>query len=92
MQASMGNQAFVQSHLGAFATGAVRDLKIELALPLRVHLCLEVIKEPIPTHGVSLRRGHSFDQTRRSHPARRLLSTVVKHGSWQALVNVGKLH
>ena len=88
----MGNQAFVQSYLGTLATGAVGDLEIELALPLRIHLCLQVIKQPIPTHGVSLRRGHSFHQTRRSHPARRLLSTAEIHRSWQALVNVGKLH
>ena len=59
----MGDKAFVQPHLGALTTGAVRDLQIELTLPLRVHLCLQVIEQPIPTHGVSLRRGH-FDQTR----------------------------
>jgi len=36
--APVGDEAFVQSNLGALATGAVGDLQIELALPLGVHL------------------------------------------------------
>ena len=87
----MGDEAFMQSHLGALATGAVGDLQIELALPLRVHLCLQVIEQPIPTHRVYFVVATSIrpvDHTRFG----RLVSTAVIHRSWQALVNVGKLH
>src|SRR5680860_1893225 len=49
----MGDEPFVQPHLSALAPGAVRDLQIELALPVRVHLRLQVIEQPIPPHGAS---------------------------------------
>jgi len=46
----MGDEAFVKSHLSALAPSAIRDLQIELALPVGVQLCLQVIEQPIPTH------------------------------------------
>jgi len=49
----MGDEPFVQPHLSALAPGAVRDLQIELTLPVRVQLRLQVIKQPIPPHGAS---------------------------------------
>src|SRR5674476_685885 len=49
----MGDEPFVQPHLSALAPSAVRDLQVELTLPVRVQLRLQVIEQPIPPHGAS---------------------------------------
>ena len=50
----MSDEPFVQPDLSALATGPVRDLKVELSLPVGVQLCLQVVEQTIPAHRASL--------------------------------------